>query len=265
MGDYAAAEFTKGSFTIEKVTPEIELIEDEINITIGETAEIEYRISPLVISGNVTLWIGDEEYYNGEINGTTGSILILADYLNVSKAYNIKVQYIGDDKYDNSNVAELVINVAKIDVADKITIEGSTVTYGENGTITLELPDVYSNASGTVTVELIGVDGIWTVNLTDGYAVVEIPGLTGNATYSLQSLVYSGDDYYEGFTINDERITIEVKQAKSSVVIKPIEQVAYGNNVTIEFTVLNATTIKINVATGDLEPVYNITFDANVS
>ena len=265
MGDYAAAEFTKGSFTIEKVTPEIELIEDEINITIGGTAEIEYRVSPLVISGNVTLWIDDEEYYNGEFNGTTGSILILANYLNVSKAYNIKVQYIGDDKYNNSNVAELVINVAKIDVADKITIEGSTVTYGENGTITLELPDVYSNASGTVTVELIGVDGIWTVNLTDGYAVVEIPGLAGNATYSLQSLVYSGDDYYEGFTINDERITIEVKQAKSSVVIKPIEQVAYGNNVTIEYTVLNATTIKINVATEDLEPVCYITFDANVS
>ena len=258
-GNYKSVESAPKEFNIQPANIDI-FVSSVENVTYGDYLFIGITTieGPSTLE-NVIVEISNDTktVYNMVLNVTDfDELMIPVDFAPGIYSVVVTVPDQGDNYYGDSEVWDLTVN--KINVTDDITIEGSKITYGENGTITLELPSGHSNASGTVTVELIGVNGIWTVDLTDGYAVVEIPGLAGNATYSLQSLVYSGDDYYEGFTINDERITIEVNQAESSVVVVAVGA-TYPDNVTIAYVVKNGTEVTITVLDNDGTDVFNKT------
>ncbi|PWB84708.1 Ig-like domain repeat protein [Methanobrevibacter thaueri] len=244
---------------VAKATPTVD-ITGPSDINIGENADFKATIDAKADVYALNIWVDGVEYIvmgPGEWDSNVAEFMITSDWLPEARDYNITVQFIGNENYTASENVSQILTVNKIDVGNVIQISGSTVTYGENATVTVELP---MDAEGNVTVIIPDV-GTFNATVEGGLAVVEIPGL-GAGLYELFAVEYSGDNRYASHT---GMATVEVKQAKSSVEIKPIAEVTYGNNVTIRYTVLNATTIKINVAYGGLVPVCYVTFDANVS
>ena len=173
--------------------------------------------------------------------------------------YEINVTYFGDGKFNNAS------NSTKFTVPKRAaTVEISDVTeniiYGQNATFTVNMnPD---SANGNVTIYINGTEyGI--IVLDDEYAnITVLISDLGEGTHTI-GVKYNGNDHYNASEVVNTIIT--VAKAGSKVTIKPIGEVTYGNDVTIQYTVLNATNIKINVGYGGLQPVYNDTFDANVS
>ena len=252
MNDTEIVKVAKAASTIDLTGP------DDINI--GENAEFTATIGAKSDVFVLNIWVDGKEYIlmgPAEWDSNVASFMITPEWLPEARDYNITVQFKGNENYTASENISQILTVNKIDAGNVIQISGSTVTYGENATVTVELP---MDAEGNVTVTIPGV-GTFNETVEGGIAVVEIPGL-GAGLYELFAVEYSGDNRYTSHT---GMATVEVKKAKSSVEIKPIAEVTYGNNVTIGYTVLNATTIKINVAYGGLVPVYYVTFDANVS
>ena len=244
---------------VAKATSTVDLT-GPFDINIGENAEFTANIGAKSDVFVLNIWVDGKEYIAmgpAEWYSNVASFMITPEWLPEARDYNITVQFIGNENYTASENVSQILTVNKIDAGNVIQISGSTVTYGENATVTVELP---MDAEGNVTVTIPGV-GTFNETVEGGIAVVEIPGL-GVGLYELVAVEYSGDNRYASHT---GMATVEVKQAKSSVEIKPIAEVTYGNNVTIRYTVLNATTIKINVAYGGLVPVCYVTFDANVS
>ena len=252
MNDTEIVKVAKAASTIDLTGP------DDINI--GENAEFTATIGAKSDVFVLNIWVDGKEYIlmgPAEWDSNVASFMITPEWLPEARDYNITVQFKGNENYTASENISQILTVNKIDAGNVIQISGSTVIYGENATVTVELP---MDAEGNVTVTIPGV-GTFNETVEGGIAVVEIPGL-GAGLYELFAVEYSGDNRYTSHT---GMATVEVKKAKSSVEIKPIAEVTYGNNVTIGYTVLNATTIKINVAYGGLVPVYYVTFDANVS
>mgnify|MGYP002521675860 CR=1 FL=1 len=173
--------------------------------------------------------------------------------------YEITVTYLGDDNFNNAGNSTK-FTVPKRAATVEITDVTENILVGENATFTVNMdPD---SANGNVTIYINGTES-GTIVLDDEYAnaSVSISDL-GVGTYTI-GVKYNGNDHYNASDVANTTIT--VAKLSSKVTIKPIAEVTYGNNVTIEYTVLNATNIKINVAYGGLQPVYNDTFDANVS
>ena len=173
--------------------------------------------------------------------------------------YEITVTYLGDGNFNNERNSTK-FTVPKRAATVEITDVTENILVGQNATFTVNVdPD---SANGNVTIYINGTEsGI--IELDDEYAnaTVSISNL-GEGTHTI-GVKYKGNDHYNASDVVN--ITITVAKASSKVTIKPIGELTYGNDVTIGYTVLNATTIRINVATKDLKPVYYDTFDANVS
>ena len=150
---------------------------------------VDYKNRTVVVSvpenatGNITIVIENQTYVAEIINGTAVFYLENA----TPGIHDIEVSYPGDEQYTSKTVnstAEIPKYETPLDVSS------DNICVGDNETITVSMP---KDATGTVTIE---VDGkTYSVNVTDGKAVFNVPGLTaGNKTVKVK---YSGDDNYE--------------------------------------------------------------------
>ena len=100
--------------------------------------------------------------------------------------HTVNAEYSGDDKYAPAKGKD-TFTVYK--VKPSVDVDSPTVKEGEDGVITVTLPD---DATGTVTIEIDGRN--YTATIKDGKAVFNIPGLSPGK-HNIK-VYYSGDDKY---------------------------------------------------------------------
>ncbi len=227
------------SFVVDKISSTID-IAAPASADVGDNITVHVTVGPNSATGNVTIWLdgvdvtadyGATDLYNGELS------FILINLANGT--HTVEVRYNGDNNHNPSNIESAVINVIKPSVGPDVRIIGSTVTYGEIATVTVELP---RDATGTVTVTVN--NNPYNATVFGGLAVVEIPGLAGG-DYEGLAVVYSGDSRYDPFTGN---ANVYVKRAESRVIIVPIsEEIYFPGNVDVYYQITNKTVEDISV------------------
>ena len=225
------------TFNIAKGNSTITITDYKSPISIGDDATVAFKINRDVMDNAVTLWIDDTEILTYDFETNEDSFLITKDKFPSQGTYNITVQYRGNSRYNASNIASCIIAVEKNNVT--MNVEGSTVYYGDNATINVTgLPD---DAKGNVSVR-VG-DGIFFAYIKNGTAVIEIPDLLVDE-YEGLTVKYSGDRKYNNASGD---ATIIVKPASSKIVIDPICNVTYGEDVVVTYSVENETSLNITV------------------
>ncbi|WP_405306898.1 Ig-like domain repeat protein [Methanobrevibacter sp.] len=252
MNDTETVKVAKADVSIvcETVTPEIRY---------GENATITVDISPDFATGNVTVFVDDAECGTFALDENANVTLTLSGL--AVGTHNITLTYNGDDNYNaRTGVVPNAITVGK--ALSKVTIEPvNNVTYGNDVSIGFTVVNATTVFINVATEDLQPVYNTTIVVNDSEYADSLVLSNVVPGNYIV--VLYNEDnDNYE-FSSTSANFTVD--KAKSSVEIKPIENVTYGNNVSIGFTVLNATTVFINVATEDLQPVYNVTIEVNDS
>ena len=238
------------SIVCETVTPEIRY---------GENATINVNISPNFATGNVTVLVDDAECGTFALDENANVTLTLSG-LAVGN-HSITLTYNGDDNYNaRTGVVPNAITVGK--ALSKVTIEPvNNVTYGNDVSIGFTVLNATTVRINVATEDLQPVYNVTIAVNQSEYADSLVLSNVLPGKYIV--VVYNEDDDKYEFSSTSANFTVD--KAKSSVEIKPIENVNYGNDVSIGFNVLNATTIHINVATGDLQSVYHVAIDANTS
>ena len=155
-------------------------------IKYDEDALIEFVIYPTMANGNVTLWLNGKEYNNTKFNQSAGSFLISKNDLTPGNN-TIAVQYLGNNKFSMSNIAEMTISV-KISPALDYLIDDA-IYVGSDVVIMGYLPD---DACGEACANINGVD--YVTNVSKGLFSFVIPDL-GVGNYS-GTLSYCGDWKY---------------------------------------------------------------------
>jgi predicted outer membrane repeat protein len=267
--NYETANKTESFTVIQTVITEMISVNDE-NVTIGEGIEITVTNITGLVEGDlievnltVTNATGDD-VFTEKYNITVGSAISVPAL--PAGSYSYAVTFTGDDKYTvgaASGISAIgFFNVDKINVTGNVSITGSEITYGENGTITADFVEFAGakDASGNVTVTFINVPGEFRAAVVGGIAVVEIPGLAGNKTYEVKSVVYTGDDTYSGFTIEDSNIVIKVAQAPSKIeILGGLARTVYPGSITVVYRIVNATEVNICVRDGKDKVIFNQT------
>ena len=192
------ANHTTATITVSKVTPDVEM-----NISVNGSDLVIDVVAPVDATRPVLIDIDDVGYY---VNLTDGKGQLVISDVSGGEHY-VCAKYLGDDKYSSSQVNQSV-NIT--DVPSDISIKIDNITQGEDLVVEVTLP---KDATGNVTVT-IG-DEQYTVNVTDGKAVVVVEGLEeGNYTVNV---TYSGDIKYAPSS-NSTNITIFENPLPTSIV-----------------------------------------------
>ena len=247
--------YTVGNFTVDPalVNPDMTVV-DYGNGTV-------VVVFPEDAVGNVTITVDGKNYTAEVVNGTA---VVQLD--NVTPGTHVaEVIYSGDDKY-NSTVKTTDITAPKYDSPINITV--GEIVSGENGTITVALPE---NATGNVTVSVDGKE--YSAKVINGTAVVEV----GNLTAGPKTVVveYSGDDNYDSaykvgnFTVEPAKVIPDVTvvdQGNGTLVIVVPEDAAGNVTVTVdgkeyEVEVVNGTAVvqleNVTPGTHEIEVKYS--------
>ena len=240
------------TFNIGKGNSTITITNYTSPISIGDDTTVAFKINRDVMDNAVTLCINDSEILTYDFETNEDSFLITKDKFPSGGTYNITVQYRGNSRYNASNIASCIITVEKNNVT--INVEGSTVYYGDNATITVTgLPD---DAKGNVSVR-VG-DGIFFAYIKKGTAVIEIPDLLADE-YEGLTVKYSGDSKYNNASGD---AAIIVKSANSTVKSSDVN-VTYGEEIVIAITSQNATSITYRILDWEGNCVTNATIPAD--
>jgi hypothetical protein len=188
--DKYSENFTSAQFTVSKKVPVIEAKGRDIQA--GKDEIITVNV-PSDATGRVLVRINGVGYYADAINGIAKVII---PELPAGK-YTAEVIYGGDDKYSQSEPIPVEFTVTKAQAP--ISATGDTVVYGEDATVTVDLP---SDATGTVTITIDGKQ--YTKEVIDGKAIFIIPNLPVGKYEVL--VHYSGDDKYDA----NDTVTIVV-------------------------------------------------------
>ena len=249
-------------FTVEVNDPNYEEDGAQVSFLI-EKAETTVTIEvdgDLGVMGGATVNVTVSKKADGNISIDNNGVVSVVEITNGTYSfeiydlqageYYINVTFLGNDKYLKSNATK-VLNIPKSAATPKITDVTAEITLGEYGSILVEMDQDF--ATGNITVFVDGVEN-QTVVLEEDYpaAIVLIPGLTiGDHTIGVR---YNGDDNYDVSGIVNT--TINVVQAESKVTIDPIDNVIYGEDVYITYTVENQTDVVITVYdnTGEISP-----------
>ena len=224
--------------TIDWGDPEI------IDVTIGrnETVGID-------VTGFVKLTIGNEDYIKEIENG---HVQFSIPNLAPGNYENIRIQYMGDDYYNqNSTKVTFIVNQKSDYVFD---VKVDDISYGQNATVRVALPD---EATGTVTIYIDGIER-GTVPVTPTGAILEnITGLAGGehtvkASYTGDTNFVGKDSTVKTFMVNpttDWKLTITSSE-------KP-----YGENTTVTITALpyNVTGKNVTITVNNVAYVVNLT------
>ena len=249
------ANYTTSNFTVgeAKIVPDIRVVDQgngTVVVIVGGNA-----------TGNVTIYVGGQNFTGEVINGTA-----VVPLNNLTPGVNdIEVVYSGDDTHTNATVNS---TVAGSKYNTPITVNVTQVTEGETAVVTVTVPE---NATGNVTVTIDGKQ--FTGEIINGTATIPVANLTAGEKSVI--VEYIGDDNYASnytvgnFTVDKAKVIPDIKvvdQGNGTVVV-----VVGGNatgNVTIyvdgqNFTgeVINGTAVITldNVTPGvkDIEVVYS--------
>ncbi len=166
------------------------------DITYGQKLTVSAKVDPRA-TGKIIFTI------NG-VNKTAdikyGYAIATFEGLEAGWNYKVVASYAGDDKF-KPNQGEDFFNVYKAN--PKVTIKADDIDYRENATVTVKVP---KDATGTVTFLIDG--RFYTVNVTDGVASIEGPGL--EAGFYRVDAKYNGDKNYNSAFINDNFIVKQI-------------------------------------------------------
>ena len=227
--------------------------ESSLNVT-AEASDVAHDV---VI--NVTIPANATGYVIVNVNGTnytvntTGGNGVLVIKNPSAGDYWIHATYIGDDKYLASTNDTATFNVAKVNAT--VTIDVDDITYGENATVTVTVPN---GVEGNITITLNDTAGTSiTQTIVDGKAVFNIAGLAaGNYTVDVS---YNGNEYYN---INDtESDKFEVRKADPELTILTVSGVVYDKG-TLQITINGETAGgKVNITVVGEGVEYHYTVD----
>lgn len=195
------------TFTAAKESTTITPGHEKITEVLGRDVDIEYTIDPMVGEGNVSVWLNDKFYSTEEIYLSSGYVTIKAENLTTNGTYIVKVQYIGTKDYEDSNVAEVVLNITEEHVDIDVTIPENTTTPVFNITVP-------TDATGLMFVDIDGKH--YYAPVENGTASITVPGLEpGNYT---ANVTYSGDEVYDPVTKTVE-FTVPANADENSITI----------------------------------------------
>ena len=216
----------KAASSISADVPEDADVDEELPVTV--------TVTPEGATGNYSVFIDGVDVTSeyGELIIVDGQGSFILPGLTAGN-HTIGVKYNGDVNYEASEMAEYIVEVSKIDIADDIEIEGSEITYGDTATVTLiGLPE---DATGTVTVTINGRE--YTADVEEGSVVVEIPGLDAGY-YEDLPVNYSGDDKYAAY---EGIVSIGVVPLEVDWAMEPEADVLIDVNETVTVTLVDVT------------------------
>jgi hypothetical protein len=193
------------------VNPTIEISTN--NPAFGENATITVKL-PGSSTANVVITVDNNVV--ADTNLDNGVLTVTVSNLSVGN-HSVVVTFAGDANYtDGTNQTTLTVSKANISVDDALTI---TVPKGNNSAIfTINLP---SDANGTLNVTVDGKS--YVENVTNGTASITVDNLA-SGVHNI-SVIYSGDDNYEGANKNTS-ITIEGTDAAKQNDVTPAKPAA---------------------------------------
>ena len=170
------------NFTVDKVSDtSIDAYAEPVEV--GEDTIIQVLL-PEDATGKVRIEINGIEYYEVIVDGVARFEI---ENLTAGE-YEAEVAYSGDDKYDPAYITVPVV-VEKVPDAE-INATSEPAEYGSPAIIKVTLPE---DATGIVVADIDGE--LYAVNVEDGVAIIEVPGLEeGNYT---AEVTYYGDDKYD--------------------------------------------------------------------
>ncbi len=181
----------KTSFKVSKHDSSIKITPE--NIHVGDDETITVKV-PKDATGNVTITVNGKDYTAAVKDGkATFTIPGLK-----AGTYAVNASYSGDDKYKSSK-AKGTFKVSKI--KPSIDVDAPTIHEGEDGTITVDVPD---DATGTITIEIEGRK--YTSRIQNGKAVFHISGLSPGK-HNIK-VYYSGDDKYQSRSVDGGVINV---------------------------------------------------------
>ena len=234
-GDYAAEIVYKGNDKVNENSTTVEFTIDKIDEFDMEASENVSAVSagtitvylPVPATGNVTIYIEDEEYSANVTNG----VAVVEVPAMAPGEYEYTIYYSGDVNYEDAT-DEGIFVVIKEDTVLNITV-------GEDG-ISVELPE---DATGYVLVDVNGTG--YFAPVKDGVADVKIIGLdAGNYT---TTIIYTGDENYNPAnatgtyeipeiipedpeleaTVENTTITVKVNENATGNVLVDIDGIGY--------------------------------------
>lgn len=220
----------KTTFKVNKIKPPIDV--DSQDIYVGEDETVTVTL-PGDATGTVTITVDGKKYTAEVINGVAEFSVPGLE----SGTYNVEVTYSGDDKYLPAT-GEDTFKVSK--VKPDISIDAPDITVGEDGTVTVTLPD---DATGTVTIEVEGKS--YTAKVKNGKAVFKVPGLSVGV--HVIKLWYSGDDkYLPATTDGDINVNPQVEGSVPHHAPKGLEKYPTGNPI-IALIIVLMSIIGVNI------------------
>ncbi|WP_297979945.1 Ig-like domain repeat protein [uncultured Methanobrevibacter sp.] len=207
---------TNESFTVDKVAPTVDL--DTKDISYGEDEPIAVTVNP--VEGGVT----PTGTVNITVNGVTytdiplvnGSASISVPDLAAGE-YPVEIAYGGDDNYLAS---EANGSFAVSQIIPEIDLECENITYGDNETITVTVPE---NATGTVNITIDNVT-YPDVPIENGTAIITVPNITaGEHNVTVE---YPGDENYTGSNVTTS-FTVDKANAEMDI---DTENITYGED-----------------------------------
>lgn len=233
LGD--AIQFTPNSSGNARVTASIENVQYTIELEVVKyNLTLNATCNPIYYGDNATIIVTGFANAAGEARAYVGDGLYCATIVNGVATFTVPgvienttatVKYGGDDYYNNASTEVLIIvgpRDASVSVANdtmglkvysKDTIIATTAPGGLNVTF----------ASNNESVATVGADGT-VVAVSAGTAVITVS-------------VGDGVSYAE----NSTTVTVTVSKVGSKVTIVPIDNVTYGEDVTIRYAIENRT------------------------
>ena len=202
--------------TVNKIPTEIILTNDTLDLKVNDILGDLANLTPSE-AGNLTFSSSNED------------IVFTADGIILARAKGsatVTVSFNGNDKYAAALNKTINVNVSLRDASVSV----------ENDTLELNVDDRYDlNATtipGFLSVEYVSSNE--SVAVVTDYGIVTAVG-EGNATITLTV----GED--ELYAKNSTTVTVTVSKAGSEVTIEPIDNVVYGEDVTVKYSIENRT------------------------
>ena len=185
-----------GSFNVDKSTPTVSV--EGTDIDYGESDTITVNVTGKNITGNVTIFIGGQEYDTVDLTQTEDGATAVLNIPGLSGGkHTVKAVYNGDDNH-YSNQSENQFEVSKVEPS--IDVKPTDIDYGQDEDISITLTGVEGGSAPTGNVTVIvrnsSGDVVFndTVNLSDGKITVSVEDLP-SGDYNV-TVSYNGDKNY---------------------------------------------------------------------